>query len=283
MPIKVYKPTTPARRKTSVLIRENLSKKRPEKSLRIKKAKKAGRNNKGRITVRHQGGGAKQYIRIVDFKRDKFDIVAKVESIEYDPNRNANIALLVYIDGERRYIIAPEGLKAGDKVISSLNKAPIKTGNCLPLKKMPTGTQVYNVELNPLKGGQLARAAGNYLIFASLSNGYAQLKMPSGEIRLVPENCLATIGVPSNSEHRNIRIGKAGRKRHMGIRPTVRGKAMNPVDHPHGGGEGSNPIGLKQPKTFKGKKAYGIKTRKNKKFSNRLIIKRRPSKTKRNT
>lgn len=281
MPIKVYKPTTPARRKTSILINRDLSKKRPEKSLIFRKKSKAGRNFQGKISVRHQGGGEKQYIRIIDFKRNKFDAVAKVEHIEYDPNRNTSLALLLYADGGRRYIIAPEGLKVGDKIVSSLNKAAIKVGNCLPLKKIPTGTEVHNVELTPLKGGQLARSAGNALILAALADGMAQLKMPSGEIRLVPEDCMATIGTPSNAEYRNVRFGKAGRKRHMGIRPTVRGKVMNPVDHPHGGGEGHNPIGLKHPKTYTGKPAYGVKTRKRKKYSDKLILKRRPSKTRR--
>ncbi len=277
MPIKVYKPTTPARRKTSVLVDKTLSKKRPQKSLRVIKKRKAGRNNKGRITVRHKGGGAKRYIRIVDFIRNKFDIPAKVEAIEYDPNRNANIALLLYADGERRYILAPDKLKAGDKVVSSEKKISIKVGNRLLLKNIPTGTEVYNVEMMPSKGGQLARSAGNGLVLMAISDGKAQLKLPSGEIRLVNEKCAATIGSPSNPEFRNIRVGKAGRKRHMGIRPTVRGKAMNPVDHPHGGGEGSTPIGMKHPKTYKGKPAYGIKTRKKNKPSNKYIIKRRKS------
>lgn len=281
MPIKVYNPTTPARRKTSVLVNKELSKARPKKSLITIKKKKAGRNNTGRITVRHQGGGAKKFIRKVDFIRDKFDIPAKVETIEYDPNRNTNIALVVYVDGERRYILAPQGLKKGDKVISSDKKASIKVGNRLPLSKIPTGTAIYNVELFPMKGGQLARSAGNSLTLMAISEGKAQLKMPSGEIRLVSEKCMATIGSPGNAEFRNVRIGKAGRKRHMGIRPTVRGKVMNPVDHPHGGGEGSNPIGMKHPKTYKGKPAYGVKTRRKNRPSDKMILKRRPSKTKR--
>lgn len=277
MAIKVYKPTTPARRKTSVVVNKELSKKGPEKSLLKKRKQNAGRNNQGRITVRHKGGGAKRMIRIIDFKRDKFDVVAKVESIEYDPNRNAFIALLFYVDGEKRYIIAPEKLKAGDKIKSSQKAITIKPGNAMPLKRIPTGTSIYNVEMMPGKGGQLARSAGNGIILTSLYDGKAQLKLPSGEIRLVPETCMATIGVPSNAEYRNVRIGKAGRKRHMGIRPTVRGKVMNPVDHPHGGGEGSNPIGMKHPKTYKGKPAYGIKTRKKNNPSNKFIVKRRKS------
>ncbi len=279
MPIKVYKPTTPARRKTSVLVNKELSKKRPAKSLITIRKKQAGRNNQGRISVRHQGGGAKRYIRIIDFKRDKFDIPAKVESLEYDPNRNANIALLLYPDGERRYILAPDQLKVGDKIVSSKDKKiAIKIGNRLALKRIPTGTIISNVEMVPGKGGQLARSAGNGLSLMAIYDKKAQLKMPSGEIRLVSEDCLATIGVPSNPEFRNIRIGKAGRKRHMGIRPTVRGKVMNPVDHPHGGGEGSNPIGMKHPKTYKGKPAYGVKTRKKNSPTNKFILKRRKTK-----
>ena len=281
MPIKVYKPTTPARRKTSVLINKDLSKARPKKSLIVIRKQSAGRNSQGRITVRHKGGGAKRYIRIVDFKRDKFDIVGKVETIEYDPNRNANIALVVYIDGERRYVLAHDSIKVGDKVMSSENKLSAKKGYHMPLKYIPTGTQIYNVELTPGKGGQLARSAGNALTLMSLADGKAQLKMPSGEIRLVLDKCKASVGAPSNPEFRNVRIGKAGRKRHMGIRPTVRGKAMNPVDHPHGGGEGSNPIGMKHPKTYKGKPAYGVKTRRKNRPSDKLIVKRRPSKTNR--
>ena len=279
MPIKVYKPTTPARRKTSVLINKDLAKKRPEKSLTKTRKQKAGRNNQGRISVRHKGGGAKRQIRIIDFRRIKFDMVAKVETVEYDPNRNANIALVVYIDGARSYILAPDGMKAGDKVISSEKKIDIKLGNRLILKNVPTGTTIYNVEMTPGKGGQMARSAGNGLTLMAIYDGKAQLKMPSGEIRVVSEKCMASVGVPSNPEHRNVRIGKAGRKRHMGFRPTVRGKAMNPVDHPHGGGEGSNPIGMKHPKTYKGKPAYGVKTRKKNNPSNKLIVKRRPSKT----
>ncbi|MFA6466886.1 MAG: 50S ribosomal protein L2 [Patescibacteria group bacterium] len=279
MPIKVYKPTTPARRQTSVLVDKDLSKKRPQKSLTKIRKQKAGRNNQGRISVRHKGGGAKRKIRIIDLKRFKFDMIAKVEALEYDPNRNTNIALVVYIDGSRSYILAPDGMKVGDKVVSSEQKIDIKLGNRLLLKNIPTGTIVYNVELTPGKGGQMARSAGNGLTLMAIYDGKAQLKMPSGEIRTVPEKCMASIGAPSNPEHRNIRYGKAGRKRHMGIRPTVRGKVMNPVDHPHGGGEGHNPIGLKHPKTYKGKPAYGVKTRKKNKASNKMIVKRRESKT----
>ena len=279
MPIKVYKPTTPARRKTSVLINKDLSKNRPQKALTKTRKQKAGRNNQGRISVRHKGGGAKRQIRIIDFRRIKFDMVAKVETVEYDPNRNANIALVVYIDGARNYILAPDGMKAGDKVISSEKKIDIKLGNRLVLSNIPTGTTVYNVEMTPGKGGQMARSAGNGLTLMAVYDGKAQLKMPSNEIRVVSEKCMASIGTPSNPEYRNIRFGKAGRKRHMGVRPTVRGKVMNPVDHPHGGGEGSNPIGMKHPKTYKGKPAYGVKTRKKNKSTDKMIVRRRPSKT----
>jgi len=277
MAIKLYKPTTASRRKTSILINKDLNQVRPLKSLRVIKKKQAGRNNQGKITVRHQGGGVKRYIRLVDFKMDKFDIPAKIETIEFDPNRNASIALLVYADGARRYILAPEHLKVGDKIISSKNKVAITPGNRSILKNIPTGTTLCNVEMIAGKGGQLARSAGNSVILSSIDNGQAQLKLPSGEIRIVSEECSATIGTVSNTEFRNVRWGKAGRMRHLGIRPTVRGKVMNPVDHPHGGGEGHNPIGLKSPKTYTGKKAYGIKTRKAKSASNKFIVKRRKS------
>ena len=277
MAIKVYKPTTPARRKTSVIVNRELTKKRPKKSLIKIRKQKAGRNNKGRITVRHKGGGAKRYIRIIDFKRVKFDVPAKVETLEYDPNRNTNIALIVYADGARSYILAPDKLKVGDKVISSQKKINPNIGNRLMLKNIPIGTVVFNIEITPSKGGQLARSSGNSTTLMALYDKKAQLRLPSGEIRIISEDCMATIGIPSNIEFRNIRWGKAGRKRHLGIRPTVRGKAMNPVDHPHGGGEGSNPIGMKHPKTYKGKPAYGIKTRKKNKPSNKFIIKRRKS------
>ncbi|MBU1036630.1 50S ribosomal protein L2 [Patescibacteria group bacterium] len=276
MSIKVYKPTTPARRKTSVIIRDNLDKVKPQKKLLLAKKKRAGRNSSGKITVRHQGGGEKRKIRIVDFFGDKFDIPAKVQFIEYDPNRNAQIALLVYADGEKRYVLAPVELKAGDRVISSKKNFQLKVGNRFPLSLIPPGTLVHNVELEPGKGGKLARSAGNNVVLMVVEGKYAQLKMPSGEVRLVPKECLASIGQVSNPEFRSIRWGKAGRMRHRNIRPTVRGKAMNPVDHPHGGGEGSNPIGLKKgPKNIYGKKAFGIKTRRAHKVSDKLIIKRR--------
>ncbi|PWB38427.1 MAG: 50S ribosomal protein L2 [Parcubacteria group bacterium] len=278
MPIKIYKPTTSARRQTSVLVSKGISKGRPHKSLLKFRKSQAGRNNQGKISVRHQGGGARRFTRVIDFKRDKYDIPAKVESIQYDPNRSANLALLLYADGERRYIIAPDQLKAGDSIISAKDKkVDIKVGNALPLKYIPTGTEVHNVETAPGKGGQLARSAGNGLTFLTVNDDLAQLKMPSGEIRSVSVDCLATIGIPSNPEFINIRVGKAGRKRHMGIRPSVRGKVMNPVDHPHGGGEGKHPIGMKHPKTYTGKPAFGIKTRKEKKSSNKFIVKRRKS------
>ncbi len=275
MPIKLYKPTTPARRQTSVLVRKDISKNKPERSLVYRKKRAAGRNAQGKITVRHQGGGARKLVRIVDFLQNKYDIPATVKGLEYDPNRNTTIALLVYKDGEKKYIIAPDQLKVGDVVISSQKTVPMNIGNRMPLGQMPTGTMVHNVELNPGKGGKLARSAGNSLLLTSLDGEKAILKMPSGEVRVVLSSCSASVGVPSNPEYRNIRWGKAGRMRHRGIRPTVRGKTMNPVDHPHGGGEGHNPIGLKHPKTYTGKPALGVKTRKANKYSNKFIIQRR--------
>ncbi len=280
MAIKIYKPTTPARRATSVMDSRDLTKKSPEKALIVSGKNMAGRNSSGKITVRHQGGGARKKVRIVDFKRDKFDIPAKVVAIEYDPGRNANIALLNYVDGEKRYMVAPIDLKVDDMVISSQNKVEFKIGNAMPLKHIPTGMMVYNLEINPGQGGIIARSAGNTVTIMGFDKGMAQLKMPSGEIRLVNENCLATVGSVSNPEFKNIRWGKAGRMRHRGIRPTVRGKVMNPVYHPHGGGEGSNPIGMKYPKTPWGKHALGVKTRKQKKSSSKFILQRRPKKKK---
>jgi len=277
MPIKIYKPTTPARRKTSVLVIDEITAKKPAKKLTKGGKKRAGRNHQGRITIRHQGGGAKKKIRQVDFKRNKFDIGAKVVSIEYDPNRNANIALVSYTDGEKRYVLAPIGMKIGQVIVSSQKKITIANGNRLRLADIPTGSMVYNIELEPSLGGKIVRSAGAYAILMVVDGKYAQLKLPSGEIRLVPKDCQATLGQVSNPDFRNIRWGKAGRMRHRGIRPTVRGKVMNPVDHPHGGGEGSNPIGLKHPKTPWGKPALGVKTRKNKKYD-KLIVKRRKSK-----
>jgi len=274
MAIKRYKPTSPARRFMTVLTYDEITKKEPEKSLVQILKSKAGRNNDGRITVRHRGGGHKRKYRIIDFKRDKVDIPAKVAAIEYDPNRTANIALLHYADGEKRYIIAPHGLQVGDTVISSEN-ADIKVGNALPLRNIPVGTFVHNIELKPGKGGQLVRAAGNAAQLMAKEGDYAQLRLPSGEVRMIRLECKATIGQVGNVEHEIVSIGKAGRRRHMGIRPTVRGSAMNPVDHPHGGGEGKSPIGRPSPMTPWGKPTLGYKTRDKKKASNKYIIKRR--------
>jgi len=274
MPIKKYNPTSPARRNMSVLTFEEITKKKPEKSLLAPLKKNAGRNSYGRITVRHHGGGAKQKYRIIDFKRDKDGIRAKVSAIEYDPNRSANIALLTYLDGEKRYIIAPEGLNVGDFVESGEN-ADIKPGNALPLKNIPVGTVIHNIELKPGKGGQLVRAAGIFAQLMAKEGDYAQVRLPSGEVRMIRLNCKATIGVVGNHDHENVSIGKAGRKRWMGIRPTVRGVVMNPVDHPHGGGEGKSPIGRPSPVTPWGKPTLGLKTRKKNKASDKFIIKRR--------
>ncbi len=282
MPIRRYKPTTPGQRLSSVQDFSDITKSTPEKELiRIKK-KTGGRNAQGKITVRHQGGGTKKYIRLVDFIRNKFDMPAKVVSIEYDPNRGARLALLEYADGEKRYIIAPVNLRVGDQVVSSEKKIEINPGNHLPLEFLPVGVMVYNVELIPGQGGKLARSAGTMIQLQALDGPYAQLKMPSGEIRLVKKECLATVGQVSNPDYRLIRWGKAGRTRYLGIRPTVRGKAMNPVDHPHGGGEGNQPIGLKHPKTPWGKTAIGVKTRKSSKISDKFIIRRRKVKSKGN-
>ncbi|HCJ56006.1 50S ribosomal protein L2 [Lutispora sp.] len=277
MAIKKYKPTSPARRFMTVSTFEEISKTEPEKSLVEIIKSKAGRNNYGKITVRHQGGGHKRKYRIIDFKRDKVDIPAKVAAIEYDPNRTANIALLNYVDGEKRYIIAPHGLKVGDTVISSEN-ADIKVGNALSLKNIPVGTFVHNIELKAGKGGQLVRAAGNAAQLMAKEGNYAQLRLPSGEVRMIRIECKATIGQVGNLEHEIVSIGKAGRKRHMGVRPTVRGSVMNPVDHPHGGGEGKSPVGRPGPLTPWGKPALGYKTRNKKKLSNKFIVKRRNEK-----
>lgn len=277
MPIRVYKPTSPARRFMSVLTYEEITKKTPEKSLLQPKKKNAGRNNQGKISVRHQGGGEKQKYRLIDFKRNKLEVPAKVAGIEYDPNRSAFIALLHYLDGEKRYILAPLGLHVGDTIVSS-EAADIKPGNSLQLANIPTGTLVHNIELRPGAGGQIARSAGAYAQLMAKEGTFATLRMPSGEMRKVPIIARATIGTVGNTDHENVRIGKAGRKRHMGIRPTVRGVVMNPVDHPHGGGEGKSPVGLPSPVTPWGKPALGYKTRKHKKYSNRLIIKRINSK-----
>lgn len=277
MAIKKYNPTSPARRNMTVSTFEEITKTEPEKSLVEILKSKAGRNNYGKITVRHQGGGHKRQYRIIDFKRDKIDIPAKVAAIEYDPNRSANIALLFYADGEKRYIIAPNGLKVGDTIISSEN-ADIKVGNALPLKSIPIGTVIHNIELKAGKGAQLVRAAGNSAQLMAKEGEYAQVRLPSGEVRMIRTECKATIGQVGNLDHENISIGSAGRKRHMGIRPTVRGSVMNPVDHPHGGGEGRSPIGRPGPVTPWGKPTLGYKTRNNKKASSKFIVKRRNEK-----
>lgn len=278
MAIKKLKPNAPKRRHATYDDFADLTKKiKPEKSLLLIKKKNSGRNNQGKITVRHQGGGHRRYIRLVDFNRDKFDIPATVKTIEYDPNRGARIALLNYNDGEKRYIIAPVGLKEGDTVVSSKELVEIKAGNAMPLKFIPAGVAVYNVEIEPGKGGKIARGAGNAIFVMGVEGKYAQVKMPSGEIRLIKKEALCTVGQVSNPDKMHVKVGSAGRKRHMGIRPTVRGTAMNPVDHPHGGGEGKQSIGLKRPKTKWGKPALGVKTRK-KRRSNKLIVKRRVNK-----
>ena len=277
MAIKNYKPTTAARRNMSVTDYTSLSKNGPEKSLLAPLDKKAGRNSYGRITVRHRGGGNRKKYRIIDFKRQKHNVEATVLGIEYDPNRSAFIALVQYEDGEKRYILAPHGLKAGDKVVSGAD-ADIKPGNALPLKNIPVGTFIHNVELYPGKGAQLARAAGIMAQLMAKEGGDAQIRMPSGEVRIVRTNCYATIGQVGNIEHENINIGKAGRKRHMGWRPTVRGSVMNPNDHPHGGGEGKSPVGRPGPVTPWGKPALGYKTRKKKNRSDKFIVKRRNGK-----
>ena len=277
MPIKKYNPTSPARRFMTVSTFEEITKTEPEKSLLEPLKKNSGRNSYGRITVRHRGGGVKRKYRIIDFKRDKDGIPAEVLAIEYDPNRTANIALLQYEDGEKRYIIAPLGLSVGDKVISGAG-ADIKPGNTLLLKDIPVGTLVHNVELKPGKGAQLVRAAGNYAQIMAKEGDYVQLRLPSGEVRMIRLNCKATIGQVGNIDHENVSIGKAGRKRHMGWRPTVRGVVMNPNDHPHGGGEGKSPIGSPSPVTPWGKPALGYKTRNKKNKSSKFIVKRRNEK-----
>ena len=271
--IRRYKPTSPARRFMTVSTFSEITGTKPEKSLLVSKHKSSGRNATGRITVRHIGGGNRVKYRIIDFKRNKDGIPAKVESIQYDPNRTANIALLVYADGEKRYILAPLGLTAGDTVVSGKD-ADIKVGNCLPLENIPVGTMIHNIELQPGKGGQIARAAGGAAQLMAKEGKYATLRMPSGEMRYVPIRCKATIGQIGNLDNSNISLGKAGRKRHMNVRPTVRGVVMNPCDHPHGGGEGKSPVGMPSPVTPWGKPALGYKTRKHKNKSNKLIIKR---------
>ncbi len=278
MGIKKVKPTTPGRRGMSFDDFSDITKKEPEKSLIVIKKRRSGRNSQGKITIRHRGGGAKRYIRIIDFKRDKFDVPARVTSIEYDPNRGARIALLQFRDGEKRYIISPIGLEVDFEIISSKEQVEIKTGNAMPIKYIPAGVAVYNIELEPGMGAKLARGAGNSASVMGTEDKYTQIKMPSGEIRLIKKDCLCTVGQVSNPDKRHIKIGKAGRKRHLGIRPTVRGTAMNPKDHPHGGGEGNQSIGLKHPKTPWGKPALGVKTRKKNRPSDKLIIQRRKKK-----
>jgi large subunit ribosomal protein L2 len=277
MPIINYKPTTAGRRNMSVTNYSQLSKQGPEKSLLEPLNKKSGRNSYGRITVRHRGGGNRKKYRVIDFKRQRADVPAKVLTLEYDPNRSAFIALVQYEDGQKSYIIAPHGLKVGDTVVSGTG-ADIKPGNALPLSAIPTGTFIHNVELYPGKGGQLARAAGNQAQLMAKENGMALLRLPSGELRNVSQLCMATIGQVSNLDHENVKIGKAGRKRHMGWRPTVRGSVMNPNDHPHGGGEGKSPVGRPGPVTPWGKPALGYKTRSKKNRSDKFIVKRRNSK-----
>jgi len=273
MPIKNYKPTSPGRRGMSGYTFEEITKDKPEKSLLLPLKKRAGRNNRGKITVRHRGGGAKRRLRIIDFRRDKPGVPGRVAAIEYDPNRSARIALIFYADGDKRYILAPVGLNVGDTVMSG-DKADIKPGNAMPLANMPTGTQIHNIELQKGRGGKIVRSAGAAAQLMVKEGEYALIRMPSGEIRRIRSECLATIGQVGNVEHQNISLGKAGRKRHMGWRPTVRGSAMTPRDHPHGGGEGRSPVGMPGPKTPWGKPAMGYKTRKPK-ASDRMIVKRR--------
>ena len=271
MAIRVYKPTSPARRFMSVLTFEEITKKEPERSLVTDLRHKAGRNNQGKITVRHQGGGARRKYRIIDFKRMKDGIPATVKAIEYDPNRTCFIALLFYADGEKRYILAPLGLKVGDTVMSG-PEADIKPGNCLPIANIPLGTLIHNIEIKVGRGGQMVRSAGTAAQVMAKEGSYAQVRLPSGEVRKVSMNARATVGQVGNTDHSNVRIGKAGRSRHMGIRPSVRGVVMNPCDHPHGGGEGRSPVGMPAPMSPWGKKTQGVKTRKHRKYSDKLII-----------
>ena len=274
MPIKNYKPNTPGTRGMSTLINDEITKSTPEKNLLVKKSKTGGRNNQGKITVRHIGGGVRRKYRLIDFKRNKDGVIGNVASIEYDPNRSANIALINYMDGEKRYIIAPLNLKVGDKIESGVN-ADIKIGNALPLENIPVGTMVHNVELNPGAGAKLARSAGSGVQILGKEGKYVIIRLKSGETRKVLGTCRATIGEVGNTDYELVSLGKAGRKRHMGIRPTVRGSVMNPNDHPHGGGEGRAPVGRAQPMTPWGKPALGLKTRKTKKASEKLIMTRR--------
>lgn len=276
MAIKIYKPITPGQRDMTGYSFEEITKTRPERSLIVKRKKHSGRNMYGRITVRHQGGGHRRFIRLVDFKRNKVDIPARVAAIEYDPNRTARLALLVFADGEKRYIVAPVGLKVGDTVVSGRN-ADIRPGNTLPISNIPVGTMIHNVELKEGRGGQLVRSAGTAAQLLAKEGDYAQVRLPSGEVRLVRQACIATIGQVGNLEHGNIKLGKAGRKRHMGIRPSVRGTAMSPRDHPHGGGEGRQPVGMPGPKSPWGRPTRGYRTRRNK-TTNKYIVRRRSTK-----
>ena len=255
-----------------------LTKKEPEKSLILIKKEHSGQNNQGKITVIHRGGVERRYIRLVDFKRNKYDVPASVVALEYDPNRSARLALLNYADGEKRYILAPENLNIGDKVVSSKKQVEVKVGNSTVLENIPVGTLIHNIELVPGKGAEMARSAGAWAKLMAVEGQYASVRLPSSEVRMVDKTCFATIGQIGNQEHMHVSVGKAGRKRHMGWRPTVRGKVMNPIDHPHGGGEGANSIGLKHPKTPWGKPALGVKTRSHKKFSNKMIVSRRKKK-----
>lgn len=277
MGIKKYKPTSPGRRNMTVSTFEEITKSEPEKSLLASKSKTGGRNSYGRITVRHKGGGEKKHYRMIDFKRNKDDILAKVAGIEYDPNRSANIALLHYVDGEKRYIIHPRGLQVGDTIMSGAS-ADIKVGNALPLKNIPVGTVIHNIELKTGKGAQLVRSAGNFAQLMAKEGNYGQVRLPSGEVRMIRLECRATIGQIGNVDHENIRVGKAGKTRHQGIRPTVRGSVMNPNDHPHGGGEGKAPIGRPSPVTPWGKPTIGYKTRKKNKKSDKYIVRSRKKK-----
>ena len=273
MALKIYRPTSPGRRGMSGYTFDEITKSKPEKSLLRPKKKQAGRNFRGKITVRHRGGGEKRRLRIIDFKRDKIDVPGRVAAIEYDPNRSARIALIHYLDGEKRYILAPVGLNVDDMIMSG-SKAEIKPGNTLPMNQMPSGTEIHNIEMVPGKGGQMVRSAGASAQLMAKEGKYVLLRLPSGELRRVPSQCMATVGQIGNVEHQNISLGKAGRKRHLGWRPTVRGSAMTPRDHPHGGGEGRSPVGMPGPKTPWGKPALGYKTRKPK-ASDRMIVKRR--------
>ena len=278
MPVKVFKPTSPGRRDMSGYTFEEITRSKPERSLVVGLKKSGGRNARGKITIRHRGGGHKRRYRIIDFKRNKYDVPGQVDSIEYDPNRSARIALVIYEDGEKRYIIAPMGLKVGDQIMSTRGQAEIRAGNTMPLINMPMGTLVHNVESQPGKGGQMVRAAGTSAqLMAKDHPQYVTLRLPSGELRYVPHECLATIGQVGNQEHGNVKLGKAGRKRHLGIRPKVRGSAMNPNDHPHGGGEGRSPVGMAAPKTPWGQPALGKRTRSNKR-TDKYIFRRRSKK-----